>query len=184
MFSLLFLTVYTLIYYFLIYKKTKHLDLTKETINMFKTDFATSFYISVLYFLFLISLINYIFFTNFLKFYLIDLLGALFIIFSGIIEFNAIINLKENYYPQIRKEKYLVTSGIYKYIRHPIYLSGIFLSFGTFILFSKNLIYILLPIVFLVIIYKVESEEKYLKKRFKGYKLYQKTSNKLFPYIY
>jgi len=81
-------------------------------------------------------------------------------------------------------EKYLVTNGIFKYIRHPIYLSGIFLGTGIIILFSKDIFIYLFIIIIITIIYKVESEEKYLLKRFKDYKKYTKKSYKLIPYIY
>ncbi len=184
MYGLLFLTIYTLVYYFLVYKKTKHLNLTKETINMFKTDFPTSFYITVFYIVLLISLINYVFFTGLFSLSLVDSIGIILIILSGVIEYQGIIALKENYYPQTGKEKYLVTKGIYRNIRHPIYLSGVFLASGILILFSKNLFFYLFLVVILTIIYKVESEERYLDKRFPDFKKYKKTSKKLIPYIY
>ncbi len=184
MYGLLFLTIYVIIYYFLIYKKTKHLDLTKETINMFKTDFNTSLYISIYFLVLIISLINYFFISDFMQLYKIHFAGVLLILLSGIIEYKAIITLKENYYPQIRKEKYLVSSGIYKYIRHPIYLSAILLGLGVLILFSLNLLIYLFPIILITLVYKIESEEKYLEKRFVEYKLYKKTNYKILPYIY
>jgi protein-S-isoprenylcysteine O-methyltransferase Ste14 len=184
MYALLFLTIYVLIYYFIIYKKTKHLDLTKETINMFKTDFQTSFYISVFFIVLIISLVNYVFFINSMLLKYIDILGVLLILFSGIIEYKGITTLKENYYPQIKKEKYLVSFGIYKYIRHPIYLSAILLGLGILILFSYNLLIYLFPIILVTLVYKIESEEKYLEKRFTEYKLYKKTNYKIIPYIY
>ncbi len=184
MYSLLFLTIYVLIYYFIIYKKTKHLDLTKETIEMFKTDFATSFYISIFYLVLMVSLVYYVFFTNFFKLEMLDILGAFLIFFSGLIEYQGIISLKDNYYPQVGMEKYLVTNGIFKYIRHPIYLSGIFLGTGIIILFSKEIFIYLFIVIIITIIYKVESEERYLLKRFKEYKKYTKKSYKLIPYIY
>lgn len=184
MYSLLFLTIYTIVYYFIVFKKTKHLDSTKETINMFKTDFPTSFYFSIFFITIFISFIYYIFFTDFFKFYYIDILAFSLLIFSALIEYKGIISLKENYYPQTGKEKKLITNGIYKYIRHPIYLSGLFLGLGIIILFSKNIWFYLYPLIIFSIVYKVESEEKYLTKRFKKYKDYKKTSYKLIPYIY
>jgi protein-S-isoprenylcysteine O-methyltransferase Ste14 len=184
MYQLLFLAIYTMVYYFITSKKTKHLDQTKETIQMFRTDAPTSIYISVFFIIILSSLINFVFFTNFMKFYLIDILGVILIICSGIIEYNAIISLKENYYPQTGKEKNLIINGIFKYIRHPIYLSGLFLGLGILIFFAKNIWYYLYPIMVIAIIYKIESEEKYLLKRFKTYKAYQKKSYKIIPYIY
>lgn len=184
MYSLLLLTIYILIYYFIVYKKTKHLDLTKETLNMFKTDKPTSIYIVLFYIVLVAALINYIFFTDFFKFTSFDVLGLILIVFSGLIEYSAIISLKENYYPQTGKEKKLITTGIYSLVRHPIYLSGVFLGFGIVSLFAKNFFYIYFICITAIIVYKVESEEKYLTKRFVNYKIYKKNTYKLIPYIY
>lgn len=184
MYSLLFLTIYTVVYYFLVSKKTKHLNHTKEIIDMFKTDFPTSLYISIFFIIILISLINYIFFTDFLKLNILDIFAFILLILSALIEYKGIIALKENYYPQTSKEKELITDGIYKQIRHPIYLSGLILGFAILILFSKNLFFYLYPIIIIVIIYKIESEEKYLNKRFSKFKNYKKTNYKILPYIY
>jgi protein-S-isoprenylcysteine O-methyltransferase Ste14 len=185
MYKLLFIGIYTMIYYFFVYKITKNnVDIGKETINMIKTDFWTTQYFFVFFIVILISLVDYLFYSNVMSVNYIDILFAILIIISGIIEYKGIKDLKENYYPQIGPEKYLITSGIFKYIRHPIYLSALFLGAGIILLLSKELFFIIYPFIFISIILKVEYEEKYLIKRFDNYKKYKKTNYKLIPFIY
>ncbi|MEI8364376.1 MAG: isoprenylcysteine carboxylmethyltransferase family protein [archaeon] len=185
MYKLLFIVVYVLIYYYLIYRLTrKHMDTTTETINMFKTDFYTSQYFVSFFILALFSLIYYIFYTNLFTFTVQDIVFSIVIIFSGLIEYNAIKNLAENYYPQIGPEKRLVTSGIYSLIRHPIYLSALVLGLGLYALLALNILMYTYPLLIISVVIKVEQEDKYLTKRFKAYNKYKTKSYKLIPYIY
>jgi len=185
MYKLLVIVVYVLIYYYFIYRITKkHMDATTETINMFKTDFYTSQYFIIFFILALISLIYYIFYTPLFSFTVLDILFFVIIILSGIIEYNAIKNLGQNYFPQTGPEKDLITTGIYSKIRHPIYLSALILGLGLNSLLAFNILIYTYPILILSVIIKVEQEDKYLTKRFVGYKKYKLTTYKLIPYIY
>jgi len=160
------------------------MDTTNETINMFKTDFYTSQYFIVFFILALVSLCYYIFYTNLYSLTVQDILLFLIILLSGIIEYNAINNLGNNYYPQIGPEKKLITSGIYSKIRHPIYLSALLLGFGIYSLWAFNILIYTFPLLLISVIIKVEQEDKYLTNRFKEYKNYKKNSYKLIPFIY
>lgn len=86
----------------------------------------------------------------------------------------------------IEEKHHLVIKGIYKHIRHPIYL-GMILVFSGFALSFRSLI---LPIIFFFsffILFKnrMDTEEKLLKERFgNDYELYLKRTKRLFPYIY
>jgi len=67
----------------------------------------------------------------------------------------------------------LVTTGIYRFTRHPMYYSLIFISFGFFI--TKLSIYylFLLTSLILIIKFKIDLEEQYLKNKFKNYLFYK-----------
>ncbi|MDD3178592.1 MAG: isoprenylcysteine carboxylmethyltransferase family protein [Candidatus ainarchaeum sp.] len=186
MYKLIFLSVFILLYYFLFSNKlTKHFNTTKETINMFKTDFWTSFYFTIFYICIMISFMYYFFYTDIYYLNLISLLWFISIIFACFLEYRGIKDLKENYYPQIKKEKYLITSGIFKIIRHPIYTSAIFLGLGIIGFLSTKLLIYLFPIILFVVIIKIEKEDIYLEKRFgKEFKKYKQMSYKLIPYLY
>jgi len=101
-------------------------------------------------------------------------LGVLIIIIAFIILFLAIKDLGRNLspFPKPINNSNLVTKGIYRFTRHPMYYSLIFISFGVFI--TKLSIYYLFLSISLVLIikFKIALEEQYLNNKFKNYLLY------------
>ena len=101
--------------------------------------------------------------------------GFLIIIISFIILLVAIKDLGRNLSPFPRPiiNSDLVTKGIYRFTRHPMYYSLIFISFGVFIT-KLSIYYLFLSInLILIIIFKIALEEQYLKNKFKNYFLYK-----------
>ena len=104
------------------------------------------------------------------------LMGFLIIIIALIILLVAIKDLGRNLspYPKPIKNSSLVTTGIYRYTRHPMYYSLIFISFGVFII-KLSIYYLFLSISLgLIIKFKIALEEQYLNNTFKNYLLYKK----------
>ena len=67
----------------------------------------------------------------------------------------------------------LITSGIYGFIRHPMYYSLILISLGVFII-KLSFYYLFLTIsLALVIKLKIILEEQYLNNKFKNYLFYK-----------
>ena len=103
------------------------------------------------------------------------LVGILIIIIACIILLVAINDLGRNLspFPKPKTDSNLVTKGIYRYMRHPMYYSLIFISFGVFI--TKLSIYFLFlsTSLFLVIKLKIYLEEKYLNNKYQNYSLYK-----------
>ena len=100
--------------------------------------------------------------------------GYLIIIISFIILLIAIKDLGRNLspFPRPINNSNLVTSGIYRFIRHPMYYSLISISFGVFIT-KLSIYYLFLSIsLSLIIKFKIALEEQYLKNKFKNYLLY------------
>ena len=103
------------------------------------------------------------------------LLGILIIIIAFIIMLVAIKDLGRNLSPLPRpiKNSNLVTTGIYRFTRHPMYYSLIFISIGVFII-KLSIYYLFLTISLAIIIrFKIALEEKYLMNKFKNYLLYK-----------
>ena len=104
-----------------------------------------------------------------------DLVGFLIIIIALIILLVAIKDLGRNLspFPRPINNGNLVTKGIYRFTRHPMYYSLIFISLGVFI--TKLSIYYLFLSTTLVLIikFKIALEEQYLKNKFKNYFLYK-----------
>ena len=101
--------------------------------------------------------------------------GFLIIIIAFIILLVAIKDLGRNLspFPRPINNSNLVTNGIYRFTRHPMYYSLIFISFGVFII-KLSIYYLFLSIsLSLIIKFKIALEEQYLKNKFKNYLLYK-----------
>ena len=102
-------------------------------------------------------------------------LGILIIIIAFIIMLVSIKDLGRNLspFPRPMNNSSLVTTGIYRFTRHPMYYSLIFISIGVFII-KLSIYYLILTISLAIIIkYKIALEEKYLMNKFKDYLLYK-----------
>ena len=103
------------------------------------------------------------------------LVGFLIILIAFIILLVAIKDLGRNLspFPRPINNGNLVTKGIYRFTRHPMYYSLIFISFGVFIT-KLSIYYLFLSISLgLIIKFKIGLEEQYLKNKFKNYLLYK-----------
>jgi len=101
--------------------------------------------------------------------------GFLIIIIALIILLISIKDLGRNLspFPRPIKNSNLVTKGIYRFTRHPMYYSLIFISIGVF-LTKLSIYYLFLSIILILIIkFKIALEEQYLKNKFKNYFLYK-----------
>ena len=78
----------------------------------------------------------------------------------------------------------LTTTGIYKYVRHPMYSSVLFSLLGVVIYFKSISGFTVWIIGVIFIIYKIRFEEHNLIKRFPDYTAYSNKSKKLIPFIY
>ena len=102
-------------------------------------------------------------------------LGILIIIIAFIIMLVSIKDLGRNFSPSPRpiNNSNLVTTGIYRFTRHPMYYSLIFISIG-FLILKLSIYYLFLTIsLALLIKFKIALEEKYLTNKFKNYLLYK-----------
>ena len=93
------------------------------------------------------------------------------------------ITLGKNYSPcyDQRKPKNITSSGLYKYVRHPIYSSNILLLIGTFMISGSYLM--LVNIFILSFFYTISAyrEEKYLITNFTYYNGYSKKTGMFLP---
>ena len=103
------------------------------------------------------------------------LVGFLIIIIALIILLVAIKDLGRNLspFPRPINNSNLVTTGIYRFMRHPMYYSLIFISIGVFIIKLSIYYLFLLISLSLIIKFKIALEEQYLNNKFKNYVLYK-----------
>ena len=151
------------------------------------TKFQLKIFLKAAYEIILVFLQFFIIILHFFKWELIPqkqiiqvntlsyLVGFLIIIIAFIIMLVSIKDLGRNLspFPRPINNSNLVTTGIYRFTRHPMYYSLIFISIGVFII-KLSIYYLFLTIsLALIIKFKIALEEKYLMNKFKNYLLYK-----------
>lgn len=77
-----------------------------------------------------------------------------------------------------------VNEGVYRFVRHPLYASIIWMIYSVGVLFQNYLVIILNTVIFIPFMYyRAKQEEKELIKEFKLYNNYIKTTGMFFPKI-
>ncbi len=109
---------------------------------------------------------------------------GLFLSVSGIgISVTAVITLNKNLsaYPTPKSGAELIQSGIYKFVRHPIYSGILFFTLG-YSLFSESVLRLFVFISLLVLFrFKAAYEEKLLQHKYSGYTDYKKFTGMFLP---
>ncbi|MCK5642499.1 MAG: isoprenylcysteine carboxylmethyltransferase family protein [Gammaproteobacteria bacterium] len=83
---------------------------------------------------------------------------------------------------QVLPEQSLVTNGIYRYIRHPIYTGDVLLLVGLELALNSWLVLgIFIPL--LVVVNSALTEEALLSQAFPGYNAYCKRTKRFIPFI-
>lgn len=81
------------------------------------------------------------------------------------------------------EEHQLITSGPYRYIRHPMYLAAVIAGFAAFLAYGEVWRLALLAGLCMVLHFKASYEEKLLVVRYPEYTEYQKRSKRIIPFV-
>lgn len=115
-------------------------------------------------------------------------MGVTFIIVGIIIRLKAVLTLKKAFTLNVQtsNEQHLITSGLYRFIRHPAYTGSIISLIGI-ALSLRNILSVVAVLLCCLFCYqiRISVEEKALEKHFKEeYNDYKNRTYKLFPYIF
>jgi protein-S-isoprenylcysteine O-methyltransferase Ste14 len=78
----------------------------------------------------------------------------------------------------------LVTRGLYRYLRHPMYLSQAMIALGAPLTLGSRYVIALAPPALLVLALRIGREEDALARTFPEYSRYAATTKRVFPFVY
>jgi len=110
--------------------------------------------------------------------------GALLVVFGTLLNVLGRLSLKGNWGDQIRiyGDHNLVTTGFYRYVRHPLYSGLLFIGYGCAMVYVNWLGAVLISAVFLpMMVYRASLEEKLLAERFPKYRDYARKTGMFLP---
>jgi len=110
---------------------------------------------------------------------LIFLVGAIIGLFA--LTHNRLGNF--NIQPKMKENAKLITTGIYAYIRHPMYLSVLLMMLGVFIGSPSIVEALFLLLLAIVLVLKAKREESIWLKETKEYVEYKKRTKLFIPFI-
>lgn len=118
--------------------------------------------------------------------YVLEGFGALLILTGCAANIAGRFNLGANWGNQVRiyEGHELVETGLYRFVRHPLYASIILMFFGACLIYHTLAGFLLVVIIFIPFMtYRAKQEEKLLNERFEGYKTYMEKTGRFFPKI-
>ena len=85
----------------------------------------------------------------------------------------------------IRENHKLRTSGLYRFVRHPLYFGAILVAIGVPVTVASMQGFLAMLLLIPIVLIRIRLEEKMLIEAFGDeYRNYKKTTKKLFPFIY
>lgn len=86
--------------------------------------------------------------------------------------------------PEPSKKGELVTAGIYRYLRHPIYTAMILAGIALFLIQPELERLMVLLILILDLLLKAHYEEYLLQEQYPSYQVYKAYTKRLVPFVY
>jgi protein-S-isoprenylcysteine O-methyltransferase Ste14 len=173
----------------LVFEENEMLKMKKS----FKEDWTLLPLLVVLGTGFIIALLDFVFLQS-LTFQVFALAGLCLLLIGGYLRFKARLRLKNKAgfgslgstsRLQIVESHRLVKDGLYKHVRHPIYLGETLRNFGFVLIFSSIYGVLLIAVGTIFLLYRIRIEEKMLIEAFgEDYKEYQRNTKRIIPYIY
>jgi protein-S-isoprenylcysteine O-methyltransferase Ste14 len=119
--------------------------------------------------------------------YVLNPVGLLMIIAGCLVNIKGRLALGANWANQVTiyQEQTLVRSGVYRYVRHPLYASLIWMFYGASLVYANYLVFLSTTFIFVPFMYyRAKQEEKLLEERFNHYAGYKRSTGMLFPKIF
>jgi len=139
------------------------------------------------------GILDFAYLQNF-NFQIFAIAGLILLLVGGLIRMKARLELKKKAgfgslvgTAKLKevKEHHLVKDGLYKQIRHPLYLGELLRNLGFVVIFSSIYGILIVLLASLFLFFRIEIEEKMLITIFgEEYKEYKRNTKKIIPYMY
>ncbi len=119
--------------------------------------------------------------------FIVRLLGIVLMLIGALIAGLGVLRLGSNLspFPKPKSDGHaLVTTGIYSFVRHPIYSGIAFAALGWSVWWASLLGIVLALVLFVWFDLKSRREETWLVEKYPDYAAYQTRVKKLIPFIY
>jgi len=116
----------------------------------------------------------------------LDVLNTSFVTLSIVIGLLAVVNMRLsnlNIVPTLKDKHQLVTYGIYRFIRHPMYTSVLLFCLALTSTNPHSLSLLIMLILFINLILKSNVEEVLLTERFNTYHDYKNKTGRFLPFL-
>jgi protein-S-isoprenylcysteine O-methyltransferase Ste14 len=118
---------------------------------------------------------------------LLPAIGTLILVVGCFVNVKGRLNLGKNWSNQIKiyADHSFVSSGIYSFVRHPLYASIAWMFFGASLIYFNYLAFLSNLVIFIPFMYyRAKQEEDMLTKEFEDYKNYQIKVGMFFPKLF
>ncbi|MGO3184559.1 MAG: methyltransferase family protein [Aequorivita sp.] len=111
--------------------------------------------------------------------------GVGFFVLGFVITVVAVLQLNVNLspFPSPLPGAKLIETGVYKFVRHPIYTGLILAFFGYAFISDSGYKLVVAALLFLLFYFKTFYEEKQLLEKFPDYSEYKKRTGRFFPWV-
>ncbi len=116
-----------------------------------------------------------------------SIVGLALIVIGLTILFVATGTLRRSYSSTlvIREDHQLITHGVYRFTRHPIYLGAIMVCIGVPVYVSSLYGLLIMSVLIALVLNRIRIEERMLTDEFgDAYRTYKEATSKLIPFIY
>lgn len=116
----------------------------------------------------------------------LNLAGAALVVGSGVLAFAANRTLGPAFTPYVNAraaDKRIVTAGIYRYVRHPLYTAGFMLTAGAALMLCCIVSWFFTLLCWAAVVVRTLREESLLKRGMDGYVDYMRRTKRYLPGI-
>lgn len=94
------------------------------------------------------------------------------------------ISLGKSYAINLSTPPKIIKKGIYKYIRHPVYLGFYLFAVGVPTIFSPPTGILMAAMALPLMVYDILTEERFLTAKFKDYRNYCRKTKRIIPFVW